>query len=171
MLGSSGGAWVTDLVNRGYVVMVENPANVAGATVRVLATGQPASVALLSQCDGGSYVIVDAYPAALVAAEAFKASGSEIPPMGVEPEPGDPCPPGMVGVQPYCISASSPWPEIPGLPPAPTPGGQVPGQTIPGGQTPAPQKSALPAWVLPTVIGVSVLAVGGAIVVSRRRGR
>lgn len=181
VMGDTGGSWVSDLVAQGYVVMAERTLAPTGS-VSIMATALPASVVLFAGCPDPKYLIVDAHPAALAAAQLYKASGAPaVPPEPGEapaPDPSAACPAGMVGVPPYCISAQSPWPQPPA--PAPLPGAPepVPPLVVPPAVEPTPaepaaepQKAALPSWAVPVAIGGGLLVITAAVLYSARRNR
>jgi hypothetical protein len=195
ILGQLGTPWVTQLVGQGMVVMIER-ASIASGTPKVLASALPPSVVMFAGTPNPRYVIVDAHPVALAAAEAFKA-GTAPPatPPGQLPQPPvilqqGGCPTGMVEILGQCF-ARPPCPsgtqevfgvcmpmlgqQAPPIPPIgpvpPPPIAPPPGPPPPTAPPPVePTTAKLPSWALPAAIGVGAVAIGAVIFARRRRG-
>jgi len=189
ILGSLGTPWVTQLVGQGMVVMIER-ASIASGTPKVLASALPPSVVMFAGTPNPRYVIVDAHPIALAAAEAFKAGAP--PPVvlpGQLPQPPivlqqGACPQGMVEILGQCF-ARPPCPsgtqEVFGVcmpmlgqqapPIVPPIGPPAPPISPPAEKAPPTEPTAakMPAWALPAAIGVGALAIGAVLLAKRKR--
>jgi hypothetical protein len=174
ILGQTGGAWVTDLVAKGNVVMVERASIAGGAGVlTIYATDRGDEVVGLASTPNPPFVIVDGHPAVLAAALAQR----NLPGVPV-PVPGLPVPvPGL--------------PQIPGLPPIPGVPALIPGAPCPAGMVgtvwpdckplpgdipepePEPEeaKVGLPTWVAPLAIAGGAIALVAGIAAYQSKGR
>lgn len=191
ILGQPGSAWVSELVGKGYVVMIDRQ-TVPSGNIDVLATDQPASVALFAGrpnvVGGAEWVVVDADPYALSAAEAVAAGKTPPPPPGGGVVPGLPtipggtttCPAGQINVAGQCLS-TPPCPagtqEVYGVcfpqlttPPTTTPPTTVPPSQQPPGEPPTQvAKAGAGKYLLYGAGALAVVAVGAALF-SRKKG-
>ena len=157
--------WLTLTVSHGYAVLLKKPdysALVKGTTF-IATTSVAAIVALASS--GGGHILVDG-PKPLTE----QAKGR-----GVAPLPGQlECPPGTTGTFPDCVA---PLPGQLECPPGTT--GTFPDCVVvdpepklpaPNGETPADTaKSQVPAWLLPTLVGVAGVSLLALLMGARRQ--
>jgi hypothetical protein len=177
-LSGNAGSAIAEAVARGEVVFVQK-SSIATGSVR-LAFAKPSVEAYALACDGsrssglkcdGEYAVLDGSASAIEALAAFgSAPGPKPSPALVTPGPDGKCPSGMAPSVKRVTLPDGTEKQIPicvkGVEPTPPPKKEFP--TGPGGENPQSQK--LPGWVVPTIAGVSAIALISLVIAGSRKG-
>ena len=164
-----GNYWLDTYLSAGFVVLFwgKSPEQL-GSTLRFAISKDPMYIAANAATAANFAMVIDGPEAIITQAKQLL---GDVPTAPTIPTGG--CPPGTVGIPPFCIGTPTGVPTVPGVPTAPTKPTEPPptkpteppstAPTKPTEPPPPPIEakvvSKAPTWLLPALIGVAAVSV------------